>query len=87
VALPAVRVVDWHVRGGVMPVMYQGELGKDVRVWPGNNDSSLVDNIIKYDRVPSIPLYVPRGLFAWAENKQLKVLLADLCEKKTLLAG
>jgi hypothetical protein len=25
-------------------------------------------------------------LFAWAENKRLKVLLADLCEK-TLLAG
>jgi hypothetical protein len=27
------------------------------------------------------------GLFAWAENKWLKVLLADLCERKTLLAG
>jgi hypothetical protein len=26
------------------------------------------------------------GLFAWAENKRLKVLLADLCERKTLLA-
>jgi len=52
-------MADWHVRGGVTPVMYQGELDKDVRVWPGNNDSSLVDNIFKYDRVPSIPLYVP----------------------------
>jgi hypothetical protein len=27
------------------------------------------------------------ALFAWAENKRLKVLLADLCKKKTLLAG
>jgi hypothetical protein len=27
------------------------------------------------------------GLFAWAENKRLKVMLVDLCERKTLLAG
>jgi hypothetical protein len=27
------------------------------------------------------------GLFGWTENKRLKVLLADLCERKTLLAG
>jgi hypothetical protein len=27
------------------------------------------------------------GLFAWTENKRLKVLLADLCWRKTLLAG
>jgi hypothetical protein len=27
------------------------------------------------------------SLFAWAENKRLKVLLADLCERKTLLVG
>jgi hypothetical protein len=26
-------------------------------------------------------------LFAWTENKPLKVLLADLCERKALLAG
>jgi nicotinamide riboside transporter PnuC len=27
------------------------------------------------------------SLFAWAENKRLKVLLTDLCERKILLAG
>jgi hypothetical protein len=27
-----------------------------------------------------------KGSFVWAENKRLKVLLADLCERKTLLA-
>jgi hypothetical protein len=27
------------------------------------------------------------SLFAWAENKRLKVLLVDLCERKILLAG
>jgi hypothetical protein len=27
------------------------------------------------------------SLFAWAKNKRLKVLLADLCERKILLAG
>jgi len=26
-------------------------------------------------------------VFAWAENKRLKVLLADLCQRKTLLAS
>jgi hypothetical protein len=27
------------------------------------------------------------SLFVWTENKPLKVLLADLCEKKTLLVS
>jgi hypothetical protein len=29
----------------------------------------------------------PKSLFVVAENKRLKVLLADLCERKALLAG
>ena len=73
-ALPAVRMADWHVRGGVTPVMYQGELDKDVRVWPGNNDSSLVDNIFKYDRVPSIPLYMCLLGPVWLPGPLLKFL-------------
>jgi hypothetical protein len=42
---------------------------------------------LAYEHMCSILKRCAINLFVWAENKRLKVLLADLCERKILLAG